>query len=78
MENFYLIILILYSNDLPIYKYNKLILKEYMNSNNEILSILIKYDNTIDEEIKYIKNENLLLVKGEEKYGCEAIFNKTI
>jgi hypothetical protein len=78
MENFYLIILILYSDELPIYKYNKLILKEYMNSNNDILPILIKYDNMIDEDIKYIKNENLLLVKGEEKYECKSIFNKTI
>ena len=78
MKNIYLIILILYSDNLPIYKYNKLILKEYMGSSNEILSILIKYDNNIDEEIKFVKNENLLLIKGEEKYECESIFNKTI
>lgn len=78
MEYFYLIILILYDDNLPIYKYNKLILKEYMNSNNEILTILLKYDNTIDEEIKYIKNENLLLIKGEEILSCESTFNKTM
>jgi hypothetical protein len=78
MEYFYLIILILYSTDFPIYKYNKFILKEYITSSNEILSILIKYDNDIDEEIKFIKSENLLLIKGDEKYDCETIFNKTI
>lgn len=78
MKEYYLIILILYSEDLPIYKYNKLILKEYMNINNEILSLFIKYDNNIDTDIKYIENENLLLIKGEEKLNNNSIINKTI
>lgn len=78
MKNFYLIILILYSDDLPIYKYNKIILKQYMNTNKEILPLFIKYDNTISDETLLIENENLLLIKGEEKYECESIFNKTI
>lgn len=78
MKNFYTIILILCSDDLPIYKYNELIWKKYMGTNNEILSLFIKYDMNIDEETMLIEQENLLLVKGEEKYNCEQIFNKTI
>lgn len=78
MEYFYLIILILYSDNEPIYYYNKLNWKEYMNSSKEILSLFIKYDNNITEEVKFIKNENMLLIKGEEKLDCESILNKTI
>ena len=77
MNYFYLIILILYSDDLEIYKYNKMIWKEYMNTNNEILSLFIKYDNNIDKEFILIEKENILLIKGEEKYECESILNKT-
>ena len=78
MEYFYTIILILSSDNLPIYKYNKLIWKEYMNTNNEILPLFVEYDTNINQDIILIKKENLLLVRGEEKFDCETIFNKTI
>lgn len=78
MKEYEAIILILYSENENLYRYNKLIWEKYMNSNNKILSLFIKYDNSINEDIKLIENKNLLLIRGEEKYDCLNIFNKTI
>ena len=77
-KNYYIIILILYSEDKGIYKYNKLIWQEYMNSNDSILCLFIKYDNSISTEYKIIEEENMLLIKGEEKYDGKNIFLKIL
>lgn len=78
MEKFYLIILVLYSDDLSIYEYNKLILQKYMNTEKEILTLMVTYDKTMDEDVKLIKIDNLLLIKGEEQLDNQSIFNKTL
>lgn len=77
IKKYLCIMLIIYSEDNELYKYNKQIWKQYMNSNNNILALFIMYDPNIDSEFKLIPESNMLLIKGEEKFSCESILNKT-
>jgi hypothetical protein len=78
MEKYYTIMLILDSDNLPIYDYNRFIWKQYMNSHSDILSIFIKYNPNIDTDLLYEKDKNTLYIKGVEKYECKSIFLKTV
>lgn len=71
------VMLIIYSEDNEIYKYNKQIWTKYMNSNPNILCLFIMYEPNLDDEYKLIMEDNMLLIKGEEKLTCENILNKT-
>lgn len=75
---FEVIMLILDSDDLPIYEYNRKIWREYMNSNDKILSLFIRYSPDIKEDAVLDINNNILFIKGKEEYSCESILNKTI
>lgn len=72
------IFLIIDSDNEPSYDYNRHIWRQYMNTNPDILCMFIKYDNQLQEEVKYIEDLNTLYIKGEEKYECEAIYTKTL
>ena len=77
-QKYTVIMLILDSEDLKSYSYNRLIWKSYMNSDPNILSLFVRYDNTIIEDKLSDSNKNLLLIKGIEKYECQSIYDKTI
>ena len=77
-HEYYSIMLILDSDDEPIYNYSRYIWRQYMNTNPTILSIFIKYRDDIEEDFVYNKNENTLYIKGIEKYECKSIYLKTI
>jgi hypothetical protein len=78
LKNYSIIFLILDSDNEPIYDYNRHIWRQYMNTNPNILCMFIKYDNQLQEEVKYIPDLNTLYIKGEEKYECNAIYTKTL
>jgi GR25 family glycosyltransferase involved in LPS biosynthesis len=76
-KNYKLIMLILDSNNLDIYDYNREIYKIYMNSNPEILSFFIKYNENIKTNIFVSIEESTIYIKGKEEFTGKAIFNKT-
>lgn len=49
-----------------------------MNTDPDILCMFIRYNNDLEEEVKYLKDENTLLIKGEETFECQAIYTKTL
>lgn len=77
IKKYLCVILIIYSEGDEIYKYNKQIWKQYMNSNQNILSLFIMYEPNLECECKLVMEDNMLLIKGEEKLNCENILNKT-
>jgi hypothetical protein len=77
IKKYLCIILIIYSEENEVYKQNKQIWKQYMNTNNKILALFVMYDPNIDCEYKLIIEDNMLLIRGEEKFNCENILNKT-
>jgi hypothetical protein len=78
LKNYNNIFLILDSDNELSYDYNRYIWRQYMNTNHDILCMFIKYDNQLQEEVKYIEDLNTLYIKGEEKYECDAIYTKTL
>lgn len=78
MKKYYTIMLILDSDNLPIYEYNRSVWEKYMNIDSDIFCIFIKYNPNIDNEILYEENKNTLYIKGIEKYECKSILFKTI
>lgn len=42
------------------------------------ISLFIKYDEMINDDVKYIEDDNMLLVKGKEIYSGESIYIKTL
>jgi GR25 family glycosyltransferase involved in LPS biosynthesis len=76
-KNYKLIMVILDSNNLDIYDYNREIYKRYMNSNPEILSFFVKYDENIKTNIYISIEESTIYIRGKEEFTGKAIFNKT-
>jgi GR25 family glycosyltransferase involved in LPS biosynthesis len=77
VKKYLCVMLIIYSEGDEIYKYNKQIWKQYMNSNENILSLFVMYEPELECECKFISEDNMLLIRGEEKLDCENILNKT-
>lgn len=77
IKKYLCIMLIIYSEGNELYKHNKQIWKQYMNSNDNILALFVMYDPNIETEYKLIPESNMLLIKGEEKLSCDSILNKT-
>lgn len=77
IKKYLCIMLIIYSEDNELYKFNKQIWKQYMNSNKNILALFVMYEPNIETEFKLIPEDNMLLIRGEEKLSCENILNKT-
>jgi hypothetical protein len=77
IKKYLCIMLIIYSENNELYKYNKQIWKQYMNSNNNILALFVMYEPNIETEFKLIPEDNMLLIRGEENLSCENILNKT-
>lgn len=77
VKKYLCIMLIIYSEENDVYKYNKQIWKKYMNLNSNILALFVMYKPDLDCEYMLIMDDNMLLIKGEEKLTCENILNKT-
>ncbi len=76
-QNYTVIFLIIDSDNLPIYKFNREVWKSYMNSNPSIKCYFVKYSN-IQENYRVCENTNTIYLKGEEIFDGKHIFNKTI
>ena len=77
-KKYKIVVLILDSDNNEIYKFNRLVWKQYMNSNKNVLCLFLRYSDNLSCKYRLDLKENTLYVPGVEEYSCQAIYTKTL